>query len=340
MSTHPSDGMGEVMDDLLRQALMVAARLGEIAARARQDRLAQAQAASERQGRELTARFEAERHAARSSLAGVRTGPWWNEAGPEQIGAAYKTATSWAVQDEEIAGTLRHMDVQLAARGVQVTGSMPERVDDLIRAREWLAREDPFMDGSWTREMARTRTAEERDRLNVGMVSAWLNSPEGHEAKAAERAGSINGSRGEGDAAQFVSVEAGRLRGEATREEDAANGHHLEGNRAMDRAQAWEEMAAPDRDGPSADDMDRVAEQEKDHEETVAHHEWDTADRREEFAASLHGKADKTAVDARVLADVSQGTHPREAVKAAPRNAPKARKTKPTHGTTLTKGSR
>lgn len=337
MSTHPSDGMGEVMDDLLRQALMVAARLGEIAARARQERLAQARAASERQGRELTARFEAERHAARSSLSGVRTGPWWNEAGPEQIGAAYKTATSWAGQDEEVAGTLRHMDEQLAARGVHVTGSMPERVDDLLRAREWMARVDPFMDGSWTREMAKTRTAEERDRLNIGMVSAWLNSPEGKEAKGA---GSSNGSRREGFPAQSVSVEADRLRGEATLEEDAANGHHLEGDRAMDRAQQWGEMPTPDRDGPSAEDMAWAADRQKDYEETEAHHDWDTADRRDEFAASLHGKADRTAVDARVLADISQGTHPREAVKAAPRNAPKARKTKPTHGNTLTKGSR
>lgn len=340
MSTHPSDGMGEVMDDLLRQALMVAARLGEIAARARQERLAQARAASERQSRELAGRFEAERHAARSSLAGVRTEPWWNEAGPDQIGAAYKTATSWAGQDEEVAGALRHMDEQLAARGVHVTGSMPERVDDLLRAREWLTREDPFMDGAWTREMAKTRTAEERDRLNVGMVSAWLNSPEGQEAKAAERAGSSNGSHREGDPAQSVSVEADRLRGDVAREEDAANGHHLEGDRAMDHAQESENMPAPDRDSPSGEEMAWAAEQQKDREETAAHHEWDTANRREEFAASLQGKADRTAVDARLLADVSQGTHPREAVKTAPRNAPKARKTKPTHGNTLTKGSR
>jgi hypothetical protein len=86
--------------------------------------------------------------------------------------------------------------------------------------------------------------------------------------------------------------------------------------------------------------MDWVAEQEKDREETVAHHEWDTAGRREEFAAALQGKADKAAVDARVLADVSQGTHPRDAVKASTRNAPKARETKPARGNAFTKGSR
>lgn len=42
-------------------------------------------------------------------------------------------------------------------------------------------------------------------------------------------------------------------------------------------------------------------------------------------APSLQGKADRTAVDARVLADVSQGTHPREAVSAGSSNAPVAR---------------
>ena len=48
MSTHHSDGVGEAVDDMLRQAVMVAARIGEIAARARQEHLAQARAASER----------------------------------------------------------------------------------------------------------------------------------------------------------------------------------------------------------------------------------------------------------------------------------------------------
>lgn len=68
-----------------------------------------------------------------------------------------------------------------------------------------------------------------------------------------------------------------------------------------------------------------IAEQEKHHEEALASFEWDTAERREQFAASLQGKADRTAVDARVLADVSQGTHPREAVSAGSSNAPVAR---------------
>ena len=73
----------------------------------------------------------------------------------------------------------------------------------------------------------------------------------------------------------------------------------------------------------------------------MAHHEWDTAERREEFAASLQGKADQAAVDARVLADLSQGTHPRQAVATAPRNAPAARpNNSPGRRIDLKKGSR
>ncbi|MGT2464175.1 hypothetical protein [Sinomonas atrocyanea] len=73
----------------------------------------------------------------------------------------------------------------------------------------------------------------------------------------------------------------------------------------------------------------------------MAHNEWDTAQRRGEFAASLQGLADQTAVDARVLADVSQGTHPRQAVATAPSDAPAARpNNSAARKAQLTKGSR
>lgn len=316
MSTHHSDGIGEAVDDLLRQAVMIAARLAEIAARARQEHLARARAESERAGRELTARFEAERAAARSSLAPVGTDSWWAEADPERIGAAYKTAMSWAGQDAEIADTLRQMDEHLAARGVHVTASMPGRVDDLLRSKAWAAEYDPFMDGAFTREMAQARTPQERERLNTALVSAWLASPE----------------------AQTAAAEAKKLAGDADREADNAASHRLDGDKADARFQAG---AGAEQDGPSSDDPAETAALEQDREESVAHHEWDTAERREEFVKSLQGKADQAAVDARVLADISQGTHPRQAISAAPRNAPVARpNNSTTRRTDLKRGSR
>ncbi|MGT2464183.1 hypothetical protein [Sinomonas atrocyanea] len=280
MSTHHSDGVGEAVDDMLRQAVMVAARIGEIAARARQEHLAQARAASERAGRELAARFEAERGAARASLAGARSDSWWAQADPERIGAAYKTAVSWAGQDMEIAQTLRHMDEQLAERGVHVTASMPERVTDLLHSRQWVAEHDPFMDEAWTREMSQARSPEERDRLNVALVSAWLARPEAQQADAAaneleaakawaasadpERfaqwtrshaaADTVAAARsdeaelvrrwkaetGQPAEAQAASVESDRLTGDAVRETGAAAGHRVDGDQAIGWSQEWE----------------------------------------------------------------------------------------------------
>jgi hypothetical protein len=379
MSTHHSDGVGEAVDDMLRQAVMVAARLGEIAARARQEHLAQARAASERAGRELAARFEAERGAARASLTGARSDSWWAEAGPERIGAAYKTAVSWAGQDTEIAETLRHMDEQLAERGVHVTASMPERVTDLLRSRQWVAEHDPFMDGAWSREMGQARSPEERDRLNVALVSAWLARPEAQQPDAAAdelaaakawaasadpgrfaqwtrshaAADTVAAARsdeaelvrrwkaetGQPAQAQTASVEADRLTGDAVREAGAADGHRVDGDRATGRSQQWDGMA--DLAGPSEEDLAWAARQEQQREESVAHDQWDTAQRRGEFAASLQGLADQTAVDARVLADVSQGTHPRQAIATAPRDAPTARpNNNAARKAQLTKGSR
>ena len=48
-------------------------------------------------------------------------------------------------------------------------------------------------------------------------------------------------------------------------------------------------------DLPCADGPPWTAEQEKDHEEARAGFECDTAERREQFAATIQGKADRTA---------------------------------------------
>ncbi|MEC5182177.1 MULTISPECIES: hypothetical protein [unclassified Arthrobacter] len=45
---------------------------------------------------------------------------------------------------------------------------------------------------------------------------------------------------------------------------------------------------------------------------------WDTAERRQQLAQSLEGKGDREAVNARLLADKHQGTHPRAAVAQKP----------------------
>ena len=50
---------------------------------------------------------------------------------------------------------------------------------------------------------------------------------------------------------------------------------------------------------------------------------YDSAERRHALAASLEGTADAETIEARLLADRDQGTHPRSAVRTKPKKAPR-----------------
>ena len=54
--------------------------------------------------------------------------------------------------------------------------------------------------------------------------------------------------------------------------------------------------------------------------------DYDSSERRRQFAASLEGKADQRTIDARILADGENAKHPREAVGTQPDRAAKPRK--------------
>ena len=54
--------------------------------------------------------------------------------------------------------------------------------------------------------------------------------------------------------------------------------------------------------------------------------DYDSSERRRQFAASLEGKADQRTIDARILADGENAKHPREAVVTPPGRAAKPRK--------------
>ena len=54
--------------------------------------------------------------------------------------------------------------------------------------------------------------------------------------------------------------------------------------------------------------------------------DYDSSERRRQFAASLEGKADQRTIDARILADGENAKHPREAVRTQPGRAAKPRK--------------
>jgi hypothetical protein len=95
-----TDGVGETFDDTLRIALTVASQFGERIARLREQLARQREADATQEARELAARFDAERGAARAALAPVRQSEWWDRAQPQDIADAHQTATAWRDYDD------------------------------------------------------------------------------------------------------------------------------------------------------------------------------------------------------------------------------------------------
>lgn len=94
-----SDGIEEAIEGMSRVGLTVAGRLGEQLARACEHELRRAQAAEEQQARELQARFDAERTAARAQLAPVMDNRWWDTASGRDVERVHETATAWKDHD-------------------------------------------------------------------------------------------------------------------------------------------------------------------------------------------------------------------------------------------------
>ena len=173
-----SDGMADAFDGQIRIALTVATQMAARFARLREELARTAQARTEQQTRELQARFDAERSAARASLALVQQSEWWNTAGVDDIATAYETAEAWRPVDEDIARTSDHMREELRTRyGIDVANlaADPAAVRDAIERTERNRADAAAMRRESVEDMAEGATllaaadqldkaAEERDR--------------------------------------------------------------------------------------------------------------------------------------------------------------------------------
>lgn len=111
-----SDGIDEAIEGITRVGLTVAGRLGEQLSRAREQTLRRAQTAEEQQARELQARFDAERAAARAQLAPVKDERWWNTATGRDIERVHETATAWKGHDPAARDTAQTIRDQVQKR--------------------------------------------------------------------------------------------------------------------------------------------------------------------------------------------------------------------------------
>jgi len=116
MAEHEPDGVNETFQSAARVAITAGGLMAERMMRAREQAMRDAQAQSEQHARELQARMDSERAAARAALAPVGRDEWWDRAGAEEIGVAWETANAWRDVDRDAAATVDHMRDQLRGR--------------------------------------------------------------------------------------------------------------------------------------------------------------------------------------------------------------------------------
>lgn len=156
-----SDGIDDVLDNGLRQSLMIASRIAETLVRSRQDSLREQEQQNTQAAHEAHARYTAERAAMQGGLAPVHSDKWWQQAQPKDITNAYVLAEAWKDHDP----------VALAAAG---------RVRYEVYKRYGIDTRDVGADAAYlhsgvetvTAEQARLKAAREHDKAMALIAAA------------------------------------------------------------------------------------------------------------------------------------------------------------------------
>ncbi|QTG81721.1 hypothetical protein [Arthrobacter crystallopoietes] len=90
-----ADGIDDVLDNGMRQSLLLASRIAETLARRRQEARRQQEHLDSQIAHEAQTRLAAERSAAHAALAAVHKDQWWDKAQPADIATAYAVAEGW-----------------------------------------------------------------------------------------------------------------------------------------------------------------------------------------------------------------------------------------------------
>lgn len=307
MSAQDSDGVEDAIQGVTQVAMTTAARMGEQLARAREKRAREAQASSEQAGREYAGRFTAEREAVRAALAPVNGPQWWNDAQGEEISKAYQTATAWKDIDPDAARAERRIVEEVQTRfDVDLT-----RDGDPGGVTDALARE----------EQARANAQDERGavRAEAAQAVGLMAGADAHDRAAEQQDVPLD------ERIAAAQAEVNRLGGFSSSPRDSVD------VRAADdelRKLMAERDALPPQQEPADWENDQSEPSDWQNPAEEAHAAYDSAERRQELAASLDHIGNRAAVDARVRADVSQGRPATDATASAPGRAPKARKTR------------
>ena len=215
MADLDNDGIDDALQGVTHVAMTAAARMGEQLARLREEQARAAQARSEQAAQELAARYNAEREAARASLASVHRPEWWDSAQSEDVTKAYETAKAWSEVDPEAVRAEQRIVEEVRNRyGVDVEhdgspASVAEALDRAEHARH-AATEQRGAAGAETaeavglmigadaadrraeQEAARQREAEDRGDSEEAGTHAGHRELEEHSAEAQrDQAGTV-----------------------------------------------------------------------------------------------------------------------------------------------------
>lgn len=212
-----NDDVENELGNALRTSVMAASRMGEQLARLRENQLRQAEATSAQATRQLQARLETERTAARAELASINQPAWWDTADAAAITEAWQTATSWRSIDPEIEKHAKRIENEVTERwkfDVTATGARPEQV------REHLQR---TLDAHNAAEHERSQRKQlEREALELLLVADGMRD--------SREAGGVDDIAADED-------KEDRLRAQATQLNDQAALHELKEEQHLSAAE-------------------------------------------------------------------------------------------------------
>jgi hypothetical protein len=148
-----SDGIDDVLDNGMRQSLMIASRIAETLARSRQEAQRQQEHQDSQAAHEAQARLAAERSTAHAALAPVHKDQWWDKAQPADIATARAVAEGWKDHDPTAlaaAGKIRQEvlarygidthdvgpDTAYLESGIETIATGNARLDAMARSQE------------------------------------------------------------------------------------------------------------------------------------------------------------------------------------------------------------
>lgn len=176
-----ADGVDEAVQVAFQAAMITASRMGEQLARMQEQSAREAKSRSGQAARDYGQRLDAERAAARASVAAVQQGRWWEQAQPADIARVYQTTATWADRDEEVSRAQDRIVTEVAERyGVSL---------DPAGDRESVAEALSTVDAA-RHDTQRERGQSARDELDAAQLLHEANNADarsGHDPSGGEQ---------------------------------------------------------------------------------------------------------------------------------------------------------